>query len=158
RAQNFLPSPDGRYLLVADGQTEHQVAKFSRADAERLNAFNREIDASADVLRDLVLRAPPNLTPRRRLSALGELIKTGALGNALGRLSTETLRTLFDLFPRSGGDALDGWFEGALVKALFGFDAVVGNYASPYTPGTAYVLLHHSFGEVNGKRRAWGHA
>ena len=44
------------------------------------------------------------------------------------------------------------------VKAAFGFDAVVGNYASPYHPNTAYVLLHHVFGEVNGKRGAWGHA
>ncbi len=44
------------------------------------------------------------------------------------------------------------------MKALFGFDAIVGNYASPYTPGTAYVLLHHAFGEVNGKQRVWGHA
>src|SRR5262249_28197580 len=76
----------------------------------------------------------------------------------LRRLSTENLRTLFDLFTKSAGDHLDGWFEGDLVKSLFGFDAVVGNYASPYTPGTAYVLLHHAFGEVNGKKRLWGHA
>jgi phytoene dehydrogenase-like protein len=110
RAQNFLPTPDGRYLLVAEGQTEHQVAKFSRRDAERLAAFNREIDASADVLRDLVLRAPPNLNPRRRLRGIGELIKAGALGNRLRRLSTENLRTLFDLFTKSAGDYLDGWF------------------------------------------------
>src|SRR5262249_49600562 len=53
---------------------------------------------------------------------------------------------------------LDGWFENDLLKALFGFDAVVGNYASPYTPGTAYVMLHHAFGEVNGVQRLWGHA
>ncbi len=158
RVQNFLPTPDGRYLLVAEGQTDHQVAKFSRTDAERLAAFNREIDASADVLRDLVLRAPPNLKPRRTLNAIGELIKAGALGNRLRRLSTGNLRTLFDLFTKSAGDYLDGWFEGDLLKALYGFDAVVGNYASPYTPGTAYVLLHHAFGEVNGKRRLWGHA
>src|SRR5205823_7645145 len=52
----------------------------------------------------------------------------------------------------------DAWFEGDLVKALFGFDAMVGNYASPYTPGTAYVLLHHAFGEINGRKRMWGHA
>src|SRR5262249_58770656 len=92
------------------------------------------------------------------LHSVGELIKAGALGNRLRRLSTENLRTLFDLFTKSAGDYLDGWFEGDLVKALYGFDAVVGNYASPYTPRTAYVLLHHAFGEVNGKRRAWGHA
>jgi phytoene dehydrogenase-like protein len=53
---------------------------------------------------------------------------------------------------------LDGWFESDPIKAAYGFDGVVGNYASPYTPGSAYVLLHHVFGEVNGKRGAWGHA
>jgi phytoene dehydrogenase-like protein len=158
RAQNFLPAPDGRYLLVAEGETGRQVAKFSRADAERWGAFNRELDANADVLRDLVLRAPPNLTSGLTLRSIGELIKAGALGNRLRRLPAENLRTLFDLFTKSAGDYLDGWFEGDLVKALYGFDAVVGNYASPYTPGTAYVLLHHAFGEVNGKRRLWGHA
>jgi phytoene dehydrogenase-like protein len=85
-------------------------------------------------------------------------MRAGKLGNRLRRLSTENLRVILDLFTKSAGDYLDQWFEGDLIKALFGFDAVVGNYASPYTPGTAYVLLHHAFGEVNGKRRVWGHA
>jgi phytoene dehydrogenase-like protein len=53
---------------------------------------------------------------------------------------------------------LDERFESDLVKALFGFDAIVGNYASPYTPGSAYVMLHHAFGEVNGRKGVWGHA
>ena len=53
---------------------------------------------------------------------------------------------------------LDEWFESDPIKAVLGFDAVVGNLASPYTPGSAYVLLHHTFGEVNGKRGVWGHA
>lgn len=158
RAQNFLPTPDGQYLLAAEGETGRQVAKFSPRDVERLDAFNRELDASADVLRDLVLRAPPNLMPKLTLHGIGELIRAAAIGNRLRRLSTENLRAFYDLFTKSAGDYLDGWFEGDLVKALFGFDAVVGNYASPYTPGTAYVLLHHAFGEVNGKRRVWGHA
>jgi len=158
RAQNFLPTLDGRYLLAAEGRTEREVARFSRRDAERLDAFNREIDTGADVLRDLVLQAPPNLTTGYSLRGLGELIRAGKLGNRLRRLSTENLRVILDLFTKSAGDYLDQWFEGDLIKALFGFDAVVGNYASPYTPGTAYVLLHHAFGEVNGKRRVWGHA
>ena len=51
-----------------------------------------------------------------------------------------------------------GFAEGKPVKALFGFDGIVGNYASPHTPGSAYVLLHHVFGEVNGVKGAWGHA
>jgi phytoene dehydrogenase-like protein len=110
------------------------------------------------VLRDLILRPPPNLTSGINLRSFGELLKAGAFGNRLRRLSTEKLRTVYDLFTKSAGDYLDGWFEGELLKALYGFDAVVGNYASPYAPGTAYVLLHHAFGEVNGKKRTWGHA
>ena len=158
RAQNFLPAPDGRYLLVREGGTERQIAKFSSADAQRYAAFNRDLDLAAGVLRDLILRAPPNLTSGFNLKTFAELIKAGALGNRLRRLGIEEQRTVFDLFTKSAADYLDGWFDGELLKALFGFDAVVGNYASPYTPGTAYVLLHHAFGEVNGKRRRWGHA
>jgi phytoene dehydrogenase-like protein len=158
RAQNFLPTLDGGYLLAAEGRTEGNIAKFSRSDAERYDAFNRELDASADVLRALVLQAPPNLTRGTKLASLGEVLKAGRFGNRLRRLSTENLGTLLDLLTKSAADYLNGWFEGELVKAWLGFDAIVGNYASPYTPGTAYVLLHHAFGEVNGKKRLWGHA
>src|SRR5215469_16429515 len=158
RAQNFLPTLDGGYLLAAQGRTESNIAKFSASDAERYAAFTRELDGSADLLRDFVLQAPPNLTRGAKLAGLGEVLKAGRLGNRLRRLSTDNLQTLFDLITKSAGDYLDGWFEGELVKAWLGFDAIVGNYASPYTPGSAYVLLHHAFGEVNGKKRTWGHA
>src|SRR5260221_8877585 len=158
RAQNFLPTPDGRYLLAAEGHTERNIAKFSQADAARYGAFCRELDANADLLRELVLQAPPNLRRGFNLKTLGEIFKAGRLGNRLRGLSTENLRILLDLFTKSAADYLDGWFEGELVKAWFGFDAIVGNYASPYTPGTAYVLLHHAFGEANGNQRTWGHA
>ena len=158
RVQNFLPAADGTYLIAAEGETERQIAKFSASDASRYAAFNRELDMAADVLRDLALRPPPNLTSGLTLRRVGELIRTGALANRLRRLPAEQVRVLFDLATKSAGEYLDGWFEGDLIKALHGFDAVVGNYASPYTPGTAYVLLHHAFGEVNGKKRSWGHA
>src|SRR6516225_2303243 len=158
RAQNFLPTLDGRYLLAAEGRTKHGIAKFSASDAERYDAFNQALDASADVLRGLVLQAPPNLTNGTKLAALREALRAGRIGNRLRRLSAENLRTLLELLTKSAADDLDAWFEGELVKAWLGFDAIVGNYASPYTPGTAYVLLHHAFGEVNGKRRLWGHA
>jgi len=158
RAQNFLPTPDGAYLLAAEGHTERNIAKFSSGDAVRYGAFSRELDANADLLRELVLQAPPNLSRGFNLRTLAEILKAGRWGNRLRALSTENLRVLFDLFTKSAADYLDGWFEGELVKAWFGFDAIVGNYASPYTSGTAYVLLHHAFGEVNGKKRTWGHA
>jgi phytoene dehydrogenase-like protein len=158
RMQNFLPAPDGSYLAAAEGETERQIAKFSASDASRYAAFNRQLDMAADVLRDLALRPPPNLAAGVTLRHLGELIRTGALANRLRRLPAEQIRILFDLATKSAGEYLDHWFESDLIKAMHGFDAVVGNYASPYTPGTAYVLLHHAFGEVNGKKRSWGHA
>ena len=85
-------------------------------------------------------------------------LKAGAVGRRVAALDVTGRRDLLDLFTKSAGDWLDGWFESDPIKALFGFDSVVGNYASPYTPGSAYVLLHHVFGEVNGRRGAWGHA
>jgi phytoene dehydrogenase-like protein len=158
RALNFLPTPEGRYLLAGEGRTKGEIAKFSPRDAERYDAYGAEIEAVADVLRALVLQAPPNLVEGWSLDGVAELIKAAALGNRLRRLTLAESRALFDLFTKSAADYLDGWFESEPVKALFGFDAVVGNYASPYTPGTAYVLLHHVFGEVNGKKGVWGHA
>jgi phytoene dehydrogenase-like protein len=156
RAQNFLPAPDGRYILSGEGRTQAEIAKLSLRDAARYQAFDREIDMAVDVLRELVLKAPPNLA--HGFAGLGELIKAGALGRKLRHLADSDLRTLYSLFTRSAGEHLDSVFENDLVKALYGFDAVVGFYGSPYTPGTGYVLLHHAFGEVNGKRRVWGHA
>src|SRR5262249_12193775 len=95
RAQNFLPTLDGRrYLLAAEGRTKDNIAKFSGRDAERYDAFNQTLDASADVLRELVLQAPPNLTRGAKLEALGEMLKAGRIGNRLRRLSAENLRTL----------------------------------------------------------------
>jgi phytoene dehydrogenase-like protein len=158
RAANFLPAPDGRYLLAGEGRTQAEIARHSPRDAARYEAFGAEIEAVADVLRGLVLRAPPNVVEGLNPRTLGELLKAASLGRELGRLTMGERRALLDLFTKSAADYLDPWFEGDLVKALYGFDAVVGNYASPYTPGTAYVLLHHAFGEVNGRKGAWGHA
>ena len=97
RAQNFLPTLDGRYLLAAEGRTKHGIAKFSASDAERYDAFNQALDASADVLRGLVLQAPPNLTNGTKLAALREALRAGRIGNRLRRLSAENLRTLLEL-------------------------------------------------------------
>lgn len=158
RLANFLPLPDNQYLRVGEGVTRSEIARFSARDAERYDAYSNEIDAIADVLRDLTLRQPPNLVDRGWRPALTEGWRALATGNRLRGLSMANRRALLDLFTKSAGDYLDGWFETDCVKAVFGFDAIVGNFASPYTPNTAYVLLHHVFGEVNGKKGAWGHA
>jgi phytoene dehydrogenase-like protein len=158
RAQNFLPAPDGSYLLTGEGRTHQSVAKLSARDAGRIDAFSRELQTIADVLRQFVLRAPPNIAQGFGLNAIREGMNALGTANILRGLSLEQQRTLLDLFTRSAGDMLDDAFESDLVKALFGFDAIVGNYASPYAAGSAYVMLHHAFGEVNGKQGVWGHA
>jgi phytoene dehydrogenase-like protein len=158
RAQNFLPAPDGRYLLTGEGRTGASVAKLSAHDTEAIESFARELEAIADVLRQFVLRAPPNLVEAFGTAAIREAFNALGTANILRQLSLEEKRSLLDLFTRSAGDMLDERFENDLVKALFGFDAIVGNYASPYAAGSAYVMLHHAFGEVNGKKGVWGHA
>lgn len=158
RAQNFLPSPDGSYLLTGEGRTRESVAKLSKRDAIRIDAFSRELEVIADVLRAFVLRAPPNLVERFGAGAIREAFNALGTASILRRLTLEQQRSLLDLFTRSAGEMLDEAFENDLVKALFGFDAIVGNYASPYAAGSAYVMLHHAFGEVNGKKGVWGHA
>jgi phytoene dehydrogenase-like protein len=158
RAQNFLPSPDGSYLLTGEGRTLESVAKLSEHDANRIEAFSRELEAIADVLRQFVLRAPPNLVSGFGVGSIREAMNALRSADMLRSLSLDQQRSLLDLFTRSAGEMLDERFENDLVKALFGFDAIVGNYASPYAAGSAYVMLHHAFGEVNGKKGVWGHA
>ena len=155
---NFLPLDDGRYLKVGGGRTAQEVAKFSSGDAARLDDYAARLETVADVLRALALETPPNVVEGHPLAAISELIKTGRVANRLRALGLDLQRELLDLFTASAGHYLDGWFESAPIKAAYGFDGIVGNYASPYTPGSAYVLLHHCFGEVNGRKGAWGHA
>ena len=157
RMSNFLPL-DGDYLAVGEGRTKAEVARFSRADAERLDAYSARLEAIAELLRDLVLQTPPNLVEDGLGAAIPELLKSATIGRRLANLDLTAKRDLLALFAQSAGDWLDGWFESDPIKAVYGFDGVVGNYASPYAPGSAYVLLHHVFGEVNGRKGAWGHA
>ncbi|MCJ2180030.1 phytoene desaturase family protein [Novosphingobium album (ex Hu et al. 2023)] len=152
---NFLPQEDGGYLKLGGAleRTQAEFRRFSAHDAEVLPAYYDALEGVAEVLRHLALKSPPNV---------GDGIRTliaGALqGRKLAGLPIEAQRDVLDLFTKSARALLDGWFESEAVKAAFGFDAVVGNYASPDTPGSAYVLLHHVFGEVNGKKGAWGHS
>ena len=151
---NFLPQEDGRFLKLGGlERTQAEFRKFSDHDADVLPAYYDTLDKVADVLRDLALKSPPNLG-----GGLPALIAAAQQGRRLAGLDLSHQRDVLDLFTKSARIFLDGWFESDAVKAAFGFDAVVGNYASPDTPGSAYVLLHHVFGEVNGKKGAWGHA
>jgi len=87
-----------------------------------------------------------------------DYLRAARIGNRFRKLSLEDEQMVLDIFTKSAGEFLDGWFESDAVKAAFAFDSIVGFYGSPHTPGSAYVLLHHAFGEVNGKKGVWGHA
>jgi phytoene dehydrogenase-like protein len=152
---NFLPLADG-YLASGGGTaaTQAEFARFSPKDAAAYPQYDAALSRLADILCGLALEAPPELG-RGGWRALLPALRQGRL---LRKLDLEARRDLLAVFTRSAREFLDEWFESDAVKALFGFDAVVGNYAGPSMPGSAYVLLHHVFGEVNGKRGAWGHA
>jgi phytoene dehydrogenase-like protein len=152
---NFWPVDERRYLLMPYGLANRQraVAAFSEKDAERLPAYDAALERAASLLRELALKRPPNVG-----GGILELIGGAALGRRMYTLSLEDKRLLLDLFTKSAADYLSRWFESEVVKGAFAFDGIVGAYASPFTPGTAYVLLHHCFGEVNGRTGVWGHA
>jgi len=151
---NFFPHEDG-YLKLGGGtaRTQAEFARFSNRDAETFPRYEEALERVADVLRDLSLKTPPNAG-----GGVRALLAAASQGRKLAGMPIEAQRDVMDLFVKSARDFLDGWYENEHVKAAFGFDAVVGNYASPDTPGSAYVLLHHVFGEVNGKKGMWGHS
>ena len=151
---NFLPL-DGDYLRVGGGEarTRAEFARFSAKDAAAYPRYGAALEKVAQVLRGLALEAPPR--PGGGLRSLAALLRQGW---PLTRLDLAAQQDLLGIFTLSAREFLDGWFEHEAIKAAFGFDAVVGNYAGVSTPGSAYVLLHHVFGEVNGEKGAWGHA
>jgi len=152
---NFAPRTDGSHLCIGNSlaETQRSLAAHSARDAERLPAYAEMLDAVVDVLRELVLLTPPNAG-----GGLGELPKLLRLSRKWLSMTRGQQRDAWELFTRSAGEVLDGWFDSDAIKGVYGFDSVVGHYASPYTPGSAYVLLHHCFGEVNGRKGVWGHA
>ena len=152
---NFLPLPDGRSFRLGGEHTQAELAKWSPRDAQRLPDYYAMLDRVVGVLRELMVRTPPNVSDR---FVLADWLASYEVAKGLKQLDMRGRRDLLDLFTKSAGELLDSYFESEPVKAVLGWDSVVGNFASPYTPGSAYVLLHHVFGEVNGKSGAWGHA
>ena len=154
-AANFWPVDDRRSLLMPYGLAARQAAlsAFSARDAARLPDYDAALERAARVVRDLVLTTPPNAG-----GGWLEALKGGRVAHRLASLAVPDQRLMVDLFTQSAADFLGRWFESDMAKAAFAFDGIVGAYASPQTPGTAYVLLHHCFGEVNGRPGVWGHA
>ena len=153
KVDNFLPGENGYLLAGRKGLTRKELARHVKSDGPAYDRYLAELETVIPLVKKWLLRAPPEVgAGARGLPALA------SLGRDMAGMSVRDVRILHDFATRSAGDILDRHFEGELAKALFGFDGVVGNFASPYSPGTAYVLLHHLFGEAAGVPGAWGHA
>jgi phytoene dehydrogenase-like protein len=153
KTDNFLPGDDGYLLAGRNGLTRKEIARHVKSDAEGYDRYLADLETVVRLLKKWLLRAPPNVGAT--VSALPKIL---SLGKDMAGLSLAETRIVHDFAMRSEAEILDRYFDGELTKALFGFDGVVGNFASPQSPGTAYVLLHHLFGEAAGVPGAWGHA
>lgn len=153
KRDNFLPG-SGDYLLAGrGGLTRKEIARLNREDGPGYDSYLAELETVVPLIKKWILRAPPEVGAGAR--GLPSLL---SLGRDMIGLDTREIRAVHDFATRSAGEILDRHFRGDLAKALFGFDGIVGNFASPYDQGTAYVLLHHLFGEAAGVEGSWGHA
>ncbi|WP_260484403.1 phytoene desaturase family protein [Sphingomicrobium flavum] len=154
KTDNFLPGLGNHYLLAGrDGLTRSEIVRHHQADGRAYDRYIEELELVVGLIKKWLLRAP--VEAGAGLAGIGNLL---SLGRDMVGLSTREIDILHRYFTRSAGDILDGHFEGEMAKALFGFDGIVGNFASPYEAGTGYVLLHHLFGEAAGVEGGWGHA
>jgi phytoene dehydrogenase-like protein len=147
----FVPFPDGTSLTLW-GDVERDaaaIAAFSEHDAEAYVAFDRYFDHVARLLKDLLFVVPPNMNLR-------DLPKWAATAGRFRRWSGRDVHETVRLFTMSAADFLDEWFEDERVKGALATQAIIGGWCGPMTPGSAYVLMHHWIGEVDGHAGAWG--
>ncbi|EAQ96027.1 phytoene desaturase family protein [Congregibacter litoralis] len=149
---SLLPK-DHLYLPRDTAAAQAAIARFSKADADAFPAFENMLEDMGELVRGIAREIPPNFG-----GGLGDLWRLLRQANAFRRLSARRQIELSELMTMSIGDVLDRWFESDVVKGLYGFEGIIGNYADAYTPGTAYVLLHHVFGDIDGRTGAWSYA
>jgi phytoene dehydrogenase-like protein len=150
----FVPFPDGRHLMVwSDAERNaREFGRFSGHDARAYAAFDDYLSRMAYLLRPLLTTTPPRVGSRRPADLTGQ----AGLAWRFRGLGAKGVGELVRLMTQSTADMLDDWFESDEVKTALCSQGAIGAWAGPYTPGTAYVLLHHWMGEVNGHLGAWG--
>jgi phytoene dehydrogenase-like protein len=162
---SFTPLLDGRSLVMGADErlTCREIAKFSQQDAERYPAYNRLLERVSATLEPLLSRAAPDPLPLpaawRKLSVskrLRDASRMMELYQSLGELGGD-LPAAMELVVGAARPLLERWFQAEVLRATLATDAVIGAFASPSYPGTAYVLLHHVMGEAGGARGVWGY-
>jgi phytoene dehydrogenase-like protein len=148
-------TPDGRPIFFFNdaARTRLSIQPHSTKDAAAYPEFVALLERLSDFLRPLLLRPPPALGSKKPGDLLSLLREAG---RAAG-LRKRDVHELFRVMTMSVGDLLDEWFESDAIKGSFASTGVVGVWAGPRTPGTAYNLLHHALGELNGVSGLWGH-
>lgn len=150
----FSAFPDRRYLFFWQdrNKTLSEIGKFSPRDAGRFPAFEGHLERLAQVVESLLLTVPPEFPP----NGIGDWIEWIKLAGRLRGLNRDELVGLVRIFTQSAADFLDDWFESEQVKVTLATDGVIGANGGPKSPGTAYILMHHCMGGLDGKRGLWG--
>jgi len=152
----FTPMPNGDYLWRVNdhGKTRREIARHSKLDAEAYEEFGKAMQAMCRFVKPILGMVPPEpttLNPR-------ELMKLLFIGKRFQGLSSEDKYNQVQLMTMSAVDFLDQWFETDVLKATMSASGIIGTFLGVRSPGTAYVLLHHYMGEIDGAFRSWGFA
>jgi phytoene dehydrogenase-like protein len=162
---SFTPMLDGRHLLMGPDAAENhrQISKFSPRDAQRYPDYQALLERVADVLEPVLAKAAPDPLPlpkeQRKIGVGKRLRDTGKvweLYQAMSGLGAD-LPEAMELLTGAARPILERWFEAEVLRATLATDAIIGAFAPPSAPGTAYVLLHHVMGEAGGARGVWGY-
>ena len=146
-------TPDGPIIFHDDlVKTQRSIARFSTKDAEAYGKFEELLFMAADFVRPMMIRQPPALGSKAPVDIAGILKEAGRIAG----MSQRDVQQLVRIFTMSVGDWLDGLFENDYLKGSIASTGVVGVWAGPYSPGTAYNLLHHALGELDGQIGSWG--
>jgi phytoene dehydrogenase-like protein len=151
---SFSPFLDGRYLMLGGSPEQNlsEIGKFSKKDAQNYPKYEEMLMRVASVIEPTLTKRPPN--PLR--PSLTDLLQLGMLGLDMKKLGPGMSEAL-EVLTGAARPILDRWFESEELKATLGTDAIIGAFAAPSMPGTAYVLFHHVMGETNGKRGVWAY-
>jgi phytoene dehydrogenase-like protein len=150
----FTPMPSGDYLWRVNdhARTYREIARHARTDAEIYDEYGRAMVEMARFAKTILAMTPPDPFARR----LSDLKALGGLAQKFKALSVRDRANQLQLLTMSAVDFLDQWFETDVLKATMSASGIIGTFLGVRSPGTAYVLLHHYMGEIDGAFRSWG--
>src|SRR6266436_1685876 len=152
----FTPMPDGNYLWRVNdhAKTRREIARHSRLDAEAYDEYGKAMVEMGRFVKPILSMTAPDPTSLA-LKGLRDLF---SIARRFQRLPAEDKYNQVQLMTMSAADFLDQWFETDVLKATMSASGIIGTFLGVRSPGTAYVLLHHYMGEIDGAFRAWGFA